>query len=437
LKPNDTRYRSIFCSFIFPRHPGHSGGEIRDFHLLRHLLKLSDVEVFTLHHGVPQGQEDPLAAQVRALHTPETIRATRPDLLQGEAFRKTAKDRVLRQLRRMHLPVLGPRYHLDIDPHMLNAAGFVIKSLQAALDESPSDFLFVSPQLNPVALLLRHQHLPTRLVMASFDVEAVRIERLASAVGGIARIAQELEARRAIRFERDNLAHYDGIIAVSELDKEHFAHRYSYPRERILVIENGVDPDDFAFTPRRANQTPHVLYVGSLAYWPNEQAAWRLIRRIMPLVRRRRPETRLSIVGQQPTSSLSAQSDGRTTLVAGRVADVRPFLADASLACVPLEAGSGTKYKVLEALSAGVPVVCSPVAVEGLDLRPGEHLLVGESDEEIAAAILRLLDDPALASSLARAGRAQVEKRYAWEANLPRLDDWLPALARLPRRGER
>ena len=437
MKPNDTRYRSIFCSFIFPRHPGHSGGEIRDFHLLRHLLKLSDVEVFTLHHGVPHAQEDPLAAQVRALHTPETIRATRPDLLQGEAFRKTATDRVLRQLRRMHLPVLGPRYHLDIDPHMLNAAGFAIKSLQATMDASSPDFLFVSPQLNPVALLLRHRHLPTRLVLASYDVEAVRIRRLASAATGIARIAEELEARRAIRFERDNLAHYDGIIAVSDLDKEHFADRYSFPRERILVIENGVDPDYFAFTERAADQAPHVLYVGSLAYRPNEQAAWRLIRRIMPLVRRSRPGVRLSIVGQQPEPSLSAQSDGRTTLVAGRVADVRPFLADASLACVPLEAGSGTKYKVLEALSAGVPVVCSPVAVEGLDLRPGEHLLVGESDKEIAAAILRLLDDPALAASLARAGRSQVEKRYAWEANLPRLDDWLPALARLPRRDER
>ena len=154
----------------------------------------------------------------------------------------------------------------------------------------------------------------------------------------------------------------------------------------------------------------------------------------MPLVRRSHPDARLSIVGQQPGRALSAQADGRTTIVAGRVADVRPYLAEASLGCVPLLAGSGTKYKVLEALSAGVPLVCSPVAVEGLDLRAGQHLLLGESDEEIAAAIVRLLGEPQLAATLARQGRMHVQQRYAWEANLPRLDGWLPELARLPPR---
>jgi glycosyltransferase involved in cell wall biosynthesis len=155
----------------------------------------------------------------------------------------------------------------------------------------------------------------------------------------------------------------------------------------------------------------------------------------MPRVRRTHPHARLTIVGQQPAPRLSAQADGRTTVVAGRVADVRPYLAEASVGCVPLLAGSGTKYKVLESLSAGVPLVCSPVAVEGLEVRAGEHLLVGETDEEIADAIVRLLDEPRLGAALARQGRALVRERYAWDGNLPRLDGWLPLLAALPRRG--
>src|SRR6185503_7253722 len=72
VTPNHTRYRSIFCSFIWPRHPGHSGGEIRDFHLLRHLLTQSEVEAFALHDTCSDRQQDPLATRVRALHTPET-----------------------------------------------------------------------------------------------------------------------------------------------------------------------------------------------------------------------------------------------------------------------------------------------------------------------------------------------------------------------------
>jgi glycosyltransferase involved in cell wall biosynthesis len=401
---------------------------------MRQLLTRSDVEAFTVHHGVSHDQEDPLAGRLSALHTPETIRAARPGLLDGAAFVVRPRARLIRWLRRARIPVLGPPYHLDIQPHMMNAAGFLVKAIQAALDEAPPDFLFVSPQLNPVALRLRRRHPRTRFIMASYDVEAVRLERLAGAARGLTRLALRLEARRAGRFESDNLGRYDGIIAVSEVDKDHFERLYSFPAERILVIDNGVDPGYFSFHERKAGGDPHVLYVGSLAYGPNEQAAWRLIRRIMPLLRRTHPAARLTIVGQQPTPLLAAQSDGKATVVAGRVKDVRPFLAEASVGCVPLLAGSGTKYKVLEALSAGLPLVCSPVALEGLDLAPGQHLLVAESDADIASALARLLDDRGLSTRLAGQGRARIEARYAWEANLPRLDGWLDALAALPPR---
>lgn len=128
------------------------------------------------------------------------------------------------------------------------------------------------------------------------------------------------------------------------------------------------------------------------------------------------------------------EADGRTTVVTGRVDDVRPYLARASVGCVPLLAGSGTRYKILESLSAGLPLVTTPVALEGLRLGAGQDLLVATSDEEIAGAVVRLLDDPVLAAGLARQGRATVDAQYAWSAILPRLDDWLMTLARLPRR---
>jgi glycosyltransferase involved in cell wall biosynthesis len=154
----------------------------------------------------------------------------------------------------------------------------------------------------------------------------------------------------------------------------------------------------------------------------------------MPLVRRTHPETRLHLVGQSPSPALLAQSDGKSTVVTGTVDDVRPYLARASAVCVPLIAGSGTKYKLLEALSAGAPVVCSPLAVEGLELADEQHLLVAESDEGLATALRRLIDDPPLARRLAAEGRRMVETRYAWDANLPRLDGWLDQMAALPKR---
>jgi glycosyltransferase involved in cell wall biosynthesis len=92
-----------------------------------------------------------------------------------------------------------------------------------------------------------------------------------------------------------------------------------------------------------------------------------------------------------------------------------PELAAASLAVIPLRAGSGLQNKVLEALATGTPVVTTPRATEGLDVRPGEHLLVAEDAAGLADVAIAVLRDPGRAQALARAGRALVERRYRWE----------------------
>jgi glycosyltransferase involved in cell wall biosynthesis len=121
-------------------------------------------------------------------------------------------------------------------------------------------------------------------------------------------------------------------------------------------------------------------------------------------------------------------------VVTGRVEDIRPYLAGASVGCVPLSAGSGTKYKVLEALSVGMSLVCTPLSIEGLELEDGKHLLLGDDDEELAAALMRLLEQPELVKEITGQGNDWVKQRYAWDVILPRMDGWLDTLAAMPRR---
>ena len=163
-----------------------------------------------------------------------------------------------------------------------------------------------------------------------------------------------------------------------------------------------------------------------------QQAAWRLIRGIMPILWESYPDARLWIVGQQPGAKLKAQSDGERIVVTGRVEDVRPYLSGASVGCVPLSAGSGTKYKVLEALSAGMPLVCTPLAIEGLELEDGKHLLLGNDDKELASALMRLLEQPDLGKEITCQGNEWVQQRYSWDVILPRMDGWLDALKAMP-----
>ena len=146
------------------------------------------------------------------------------------------------------------------------------------------------------------------------------------------------------------------------------------------------------------------------------------------------PEAQVWIVGQQPERELVARSDERRIFVTGEVESVRPYLDRCWVVCVPLEMGSGTKYKVIEALAAGAPVVCTPLATEGLNL-VDEHVVVGESDVELADAISWVLRNRDRAASMSQRARILIEKQYAWDVILTKLQPWLDRIAALPRTG--
>lgn len=428
------RYFNGFCSYHLPLFPGHSGGEIRDFHLLKHLLSLGGLEFYSVYDVQEDGRSNLLGPALNRLVTPKMVGAEGIDV---SALRTGFFRRVWSSLRRRNLPVVGARYHLDAASQFPMIGAYMRKTMSLSLRDKDYDFFFVSPQSNPLALIVNFNNLPTRLIMASYDVEAVRVSRLAALERGGAGIAGFLESRRAGRFEGENLKAYDGIIAVSEVDRRHFVERYGFEEERVVVVENGVDPSYFAFRDRSPQERPEIIFVGAMSYPPNERAAWRLVSKIMPIVWKECPEARLWIVGQNPSKRLLEKEDAQRIRVTGEVEDVRRYLDMASAACVPLVAGSGTKYKILEGLCAGVPMVCTPLALEGLSLEKEVHLLVGETDAELASGIVRCIQRPELVKPMTRAGHGYVTKYYAWDTVVPKLDGWLERLKRLPKRNSR
>jgi glycosyltransferase involved in cell wall biosynthesis len=100
----------------------------------------------------------------------------------------------------------------------------------------------------------------------------------------------------------------------------------------------------------------------------------------------------------------------------GAVPDVAPVYRDAHAVVVPIRSGGGTRIKVLEAFSYGRPVVSTPVGIEGIEARPEEHLLVGDSPAALAAHCLRLMRDPALACRLAERAMALLKSAYTVDA---------------------
>jgi glycosyltransferase involved in cell wall biosynthesis len=242
------------------------------------------------------------------------------------------------------------------------------------------------------------------------------------------RPAAHWEARRLRRYE-EALVRRVPCLVVAESERTALA-----ASERVRVVPNGVDGAAFAYADD-GRPPARLVFAGNLGYFPNVDAAAFLVEDIFPRVRAAVPAAELRLVGARPSRAVRALTAAPRVALAASVPRMAPEVAGATVAVVPLRAGSGMQNKVLEAMAVGTPVVATPRAVAGLAVRPGEHLLVADDADGLARAAVELLRDPALARRLARAARALVEGRYRWEDSAAGVEAaWQAALGTDPTR---
>ena len=102
--------------------------------------------------------------------------------------------------------------------------------------------------------------------------------------------------------------------------------------------------------------------------------------------------------------------------------DPTPYLADSAVFIVPLRAGGGMRVKILNALAMGVPVVSTTIGCEGIDVTPGQNIVIADTPEDFAASVVRLINRPDEAAQLAVSGRRLVESRYDYRLTYRALD---------------
>lgn len=182
------------------------------------------------------------------------------------------------------------------------------------------------------------------------------------------------------------------------------------------MLPNGVLLPN-AVTPRRAGPRFTFLYVGTLGYFPNQDAVEHFCGAILPIIRRQAPTSlRVLVVGTGVPPAVQRLSHIPEVQVVGAVPDVAPWYEEADAAIIPLRAGGGTRIKALEAFAHRRPVVSTALGVEGLDVCHGQHVLLGDTPEAFAEQCLRLMRDPSLGDSLVEAAYDLVTARYSANA---------------------
>lgn len=220
--------------------------------------------------------------------------------------------------------------------------------------------------------------------------------------------AAKLEA-----LEREILPEALGHVVCSEREREQLLEWA--PGSRIHVAENGVDTTYFSGAGEHKAGL-QLIFVGSMDYFPNVDAAVSFVNGVWPHMRESLPVATLAIVGARPTAEVQALAGIEGVTVTGTVPDVRPYYADALAAVVPLRTGGGTRLKILEAMAAGVPVISTELGAEGLAVTPDENILMAPAGDVEAwtRQVSALAERPALRAALAQKGRDLVVSRYDW-----------------------
>jgi len=307
------------------------------------------------------------------------------------------------------MPVSVSRYQSDA---MQQQVETLMRSEK--FDAIVCDFLFPAVNIPDLSSCILFQH----------NVEAMIWKRHAETAASTLRRAYfSGQYDRMQRFEGEVCRAVKSIIAVSEVDAATMRSKYGV--SRIAAVPTGVDIGYFA---PKGEQSPatDLVFLGSMDWMPNIDGVQWFVNEILPLIRKRRPECSLAIVGRSPDTAIQqlAQEDNRIR-VTGTVQDVRPYLWESVVSIVPLRIGGGTRLKIYEAMAARVPVVSTTVGAEGLDVRNGENIYIADSSAGFADRCLALLEDEDGRRRMAGAAFEMVSSRYSWDVVSQKFEELL------------
>lgn len=220
------------------------------------------------------------------------------------------------------------------------------------------------------------------------------------------------------RYENETWPKFPLRITVSKKDKQELDRRC--PTGKTVTVENGINIQ--SIRPVDNGSSRKILFMGTMNYEPNVDAALYLNEAIMPAVWQKDPTAELVIAGRDPAQAvLDLRSDPRIEVIANPD-DMNEIARKCRLTVVSLRSGGGTRIKILHSMALGLPVVSTSLGCEGLSVVDGRNIIVQDEPSQFANAILQVIANDELAKQLRSEGRRLVEERYDWSIMFEQLE---------------
>jgi len=372
--------------------PLDSGGKIRSYQIATELARRHKVTLFTYYVEHENDQHHTLDSVFGRLVTHPMRVSTGRGLGEAVSYLATFFSRLPYSISKYSRPEIARHLH-----EVLQSEKY---------DVILCDFL------TPAGIIPFDQKTP--VVIFTHNVEAMIWKRHWEVAGNpLLKFIFRREYRKMLEAEQDYLRKSAHVLTVSDADTSEFS-RYIQP-ERVTTVPTGVDID--YFRPSGEGEVDNIVFTGSMDWMPNEDGIIYFAEEILPFIRMQRPDAKLWVVGRNPSRRIKALAEADAGIrITGRVDDIRPFVARASVYVVPLRVGGGTRLKIFEAMAMGKAVVSTTIGAEGLPLTNNTDIILADNPQHFANAVCRLLESGDERARIGKAARKLVEENYSWAA---------------------
>ena len=388
----------LFFTYDFP-YPLDSGGKIRAYYLIKGLAKRHQVDLFSFYREEKQ-------------------------LKHLKKIKKFCRQVKLFKRRRLFSPAnLGFLSFLPF-PAALYYSPQIKKELSRAFQKEKYQFIHFESFYTSIYI---DKELNIPQILGTENIEWKVYLDYAKQQPPFIREAMIFEAFRMRRFEEGSWQKADICLAVSDENKQEIERS---TKKKCFLVPNGVDFDYFKFNhltiqsrrkvedPRHKmsgpSNYPTILFVGNFKYIQNQDAGLVLVKKIFPIIKKEIKSAKILLVGKNPPKKIRNLVT-ESVILDSQLEDIRDAYFQADVLLAPIRAGSGTKFKILEAMASGVPVVTTKVGSEGIEGQDGQEFIIREKSEDLAKAVIELLENKDLKNKLILKARKLVEEKYSWE----------------------
>lgn len=382
----------LFVSAVFP-YPLYSGGQVRIYNLLKRLGNKHTIILCTFIRDEAEKKYIPQLPFCSAIHTIYRGKAWQPGYIAAAAFSK--------------YPFLYCTYS--------NSAMSAL--IQTLVKKNAIDIVHIEPGYVWPSI----PKLSVPLVVGEHNIEHEVYQLYAqTAVIPFIKPILNLDIRKMKVWEDRIWNHATRIVTVSKNDATYISGRTEKP---IQIVPNGVDVSVLRFNPRRRSDgVPVVLFVGNFSWLQNRDALKFILDEIWPILRGKIANIQLRIVGRGMSAEMRKRLDSGSVHLEEHAEDIVSEFHAADVLVAPIRIGGGTKFKILEAMACGLPVITGSLGISGISCRANHEYLEAESPVQFVDAVQSVLTDDVLRARIQKNARTLVERDYNWNTIATALD---------------